>query len=111
MSENVKEEKKSSKTVIILLLIIIVLLLAGGITALIFFMNKDNADLPDEGGNPLIQYDGAAVALDEDEFNKQYGDALKKAEEGQIALRYKNVAYSENGEPCSGDSGTSPAID
>lgn len=109
MSENVKEEKKSSKTVIILLLIIILLLLAGGITAIIFFMNKDNADLPDEGGNPLIQYDGAAVALDEDEFNKQYADALKKAEEGQIALRYKNVAYSEDGVNFTCDIGNSPA--
>lgn len=111
MSENVKEEKKSSKTVIILLLIIIILLLAGGITAIIFFMKKDNADLPDEGGNPLIQYDGAAVALSEDEFNKQYADALKKAEEGQIALRYRNVAYSEDGVNFACDIANSPAND
>ena len=110
MSENVKEEKKSSKTVIILL-IIIALLLAGGITAFIFFMNKDNADLPDEGGNPLIQYDEAAVALNEDEFKKQFADAMKKAEEGQIALRYQNVAYSNDGVNFTCDIGNSSAND
>ena len=97
MSENVKEEKKSSKAVIILLLIIIVLLLAGGITAAVLFMKKDNADLPDEGGNPLIQYDEAAVVLDEDALRKQLSEAAEKAKEGQIALHYKNVAYSNDG--------------
>lgn len=109
MSENVKEEKKSSKAVIILLLIIIILLLAGGITAFVFFMNKDSESLPEEGGNFKIKYDEAAVALDEDELKKQFGEALKKAEEGQIALRYKNIAYSNDGVHFSCDIGNSPA--
>lgn len=109
MSENVKEEKKSSKTVIILLIIIIVLLLAGGITAVVFLMKKDTEPIPEEGGNVMIQYDQAAVALDEDAFRQQFGDAMKKAEEGQIALRYKNIAYSNDGVNFTCDIGNSPA--
>lgn len=110
MSETIKEEKKSSKAVIILLIIVILLLLAGGITAAVLFMKNDKEPVPDEGNkNFMIQYDEAAVALDEDELKKQFGDALKKAEEGQIALRYKNVAYSTDGVNFTCDIGNSTA--
>lgn len=109
MAENVREEKKSSKTVIILLIIIILLLLIGGAIGAFFLLKKDDAPLPDDGGNFKIQYDEAAVALDEDALKKQFGDAQKKAEEGQIALRYKNIAYSNDGVHFSCDIGNSTA--
>lgn len=109
MSETIKEEKKSSKAVIILLVIIIILLLAGGAAAAVFFLNRDDEPLPDDNRNFMIQYDEAAVALDEDALKKQFGDALKKAEEGQIALRYKNVAYSTDGVNFTCDIGNSTA--
>lgn len=94
MSENV-QEKKLSKAIIILLIIVILLLLAGVAVAVLYF-NRDSGevDTPQETG--LVHYDGAAVALDEEDFNEQFQRLVDDANSG-IALQFKNVAYSFDG--------------
>lgn len=96
MAEKTRDEKSSKNLIIILLIIIILLLIAGGII-LFFFLKKEepNAPLPGEDGFK-IQYDGAAVALDEDSLRRQMEDAIKAAE-GTMALKYSNEAHSTDG--------------
>lgn len=110
MAETAKETKKSSKTVIILLIIIIVLLLAGGVTAVIL-LTRDNGEQTEklDASGGIIHYDEAAVALDEDSLRAQLEDAQKKAEEGQMALRYQKTAYSSDGTNFICDIGNSTA--
>lgn len=93
-----KTEKQSNKTLIIILIIVILLLIAAVGAVLFFVLNKEEEKLPQPGESGFqIQYDEAAVALDEDSLRQQLAEAQKKAEEGQMALKYQNVAYSEDG--------------
>lgn len=98
MSENV-QEKKSSKTVIILLIVLILLLLVGGAVTIIFLLNKDGKETAnaEETTNPLIQYDGAAVVLNEDDYKTRMEQLYKEAAEGQLTVQYKTTAISSDG--------------
>ncbi|MDE6596676.1 MAG: hypothetical protein K2K44_11815, partial [Oscillospiraceae bacterium] len=99
MSENVQEKQKSSKLVIILLIVLIVLILAGIVTGIVLFGKKNNDDFSAEGEPAVtIGYEGAGVvALGVDEFVNTMEEIIRQAEEGMMDLRYKNVAYSDDG--------------
>ena len=109
-----EEEKKDSKqkVIIIVLIIVIILLVAGvGAGALIILGNNNNDPVPssenvtvavtngtEKEKNPLVlEYDGAAVALDEDSLSEQYNKLQEKASEGNVAIEMQNVAYSDDG--------------
>jgi len=109
MAEGKKDSK--SKIIIIVLVVIIVLMVAGSITAFILLNNNNNEnqvadnnnivttepDSKPENSNPLkLNYDAAAVALDENGLEKQI-DEMRKNSEGNVSLEYKNEAQSTNG--------------
>lgn len=105
MSENVQENKKSSKAIIILLIIIILLLLIGGGVA-VYFLTRESDEPEKIGANGgIIQYDQAAVAFDVQDFDEMQ----KKADEGQMALKYVKTAYSSDGVNFTCDVGNSTA--
>lgn len=108
------EEKKDSKSkiIIIVLIIVIVLLVAGvGVGAIFIINNGKDADKPAEttaalsdaaepkgSDNPLIlDYDAAAVALDEDSLSKAVEELREKAQSGYVNLKFKNLATSDDG--------------
>jgi len=105
------DEKKDSKSkvIIIVLIIVIVLMIGGGVTAFLLLSNGSNTgngepaittqaqETAETTKNPLkLDYDDAAVALDEDSLQKQF-EELQKNAEGNISLEYKNYAISKDG--------------
>ena len=109
MAEENKDSK--SKIIIIVLIIVIVLLVAGvGVGAIFIINNGKDADKPAEttalsdsaepagSSNPLIlDYDAAAVALDEDSLSKAVEELREKAQSGYVNLKFKNLATSDDG--------------
>lgn len=108
MTEN-KDSK--SKIIIIVLIIVIILLIGGGAAAFILFGNSTNEKTDTSSlaaaetatttaattKNPLkLDYDGAAVGLDENGLEKQI-EEMKKNSEGNVSLEYKNEAESDDG--------------
>lgn len=105
------EEKKDSKSkiIIVLLIVVIVLLIGGGAAAFLLMNNNgegqtgpaqtaaaDTAVTAENKNNsPLLKYDDAAVALDENGLEKQIEEM--KNSEGNISLEYKNEAESTDG--------------
>jgi ABC-type Na+ efflux pump permease subunit len=109
MAEENKDSK--SKLIIIVLIIVIVLLVVGIGAGAIFFLNSgknqdtpavttalsDSAE-PAGSSNPLIlDYDAAAVALDEDSLSKAVEELREKAQSGYVNLKFKNLATSDDG--------------
>ncbi len=89
------ENKKSLDKRLIAVIVGLVLI----IMALSFFLlfRKDTSDIGD-GGTPLIGYaTEAKVMLDQDSLQAAMDEAMKNAKDGNIALLYKDNAYSTNG--------------
>ena len=103
MSDVQNNEKKSSRNnlIIILFAIIIVLLLV----VLIFVVAGEKSSTDGTPAtttaphlqNGMLMYDSAAVALSEDDIQKQYDEMVKKAKEGTMALEFKHIAQSVDG--------------
>ncbi|MCM1299883.1 MAG: hypothetical protein NC203_08485 [Firmicutes bacterium] len=107
MAENIKQkdEKKEKKKFIIIIIIgiIIIILLT---LALIFVIMKENQEK--ENYNPpnpaeehikdgKLQYDSAAIILDQDELQQAFNELYEKVEDGYISLTHKNQAFSSDG--------------
>jgi cytoskeletal protein RodZ len=107
-----EEEKKDSKSkvIIIVLIIVIFLILAGVAVTMVILLNNNNSDKQAEqtttavteesekNKNPLIlDYDSAAVALDEQSLSDQYNKLQEKASEGNVAIEMQNIAFSDDG--------------
>ncbi len=104
------EEKKDSKSkVIIIVLIVVIILLLGGGAAAFIVLNSNSPEIAQTGGtadqiaavssgsadNPILKYDEAAVALDENGLERQIEEMKNAA--GDISLEYKNEAESDDG--------------
>lgn len=82
------QSKNNQKLIIILLLLLIVLL---GVVLAVFLLRDNTQTIPD-GDTPK-----ARVMLDENTLQMAMDEAMEKAEDGNVALRYKNNAYSKDG--------------
>lgn len=106
MAENIqKEEKKEKKNKLIIIIIIAAVVIILLILALIFVImnNKQEENIPydpvaDHFQNGKLQYDEAAIILDQDELQKQVDELYRKVEEGYISISHKNEAISSDGE-------------
>lgn len=90
-----KETKKPLDKRLIAVIVGLVLI----IVALVFFLflRKDSTTVND-GETPRIGYaTEAKVMLDQDSLQSAMDEAMKNAQDGNVALLYKNNAYSENG--------------
>jgi uncharacterized protein YxeA len=101
------EEKKDSKSkiIIIVLIVVVVVLIGGGVVAFIM-LNNNNSNVADnnntttttsavETRSPILKYDEAAVALDENGLERQIQEMKNAA--GDVSLEYKNDAVSNDG--------------
>lgn len=106
------DTRKFKKTEIAMLAVIIALA-AAFCAALIILLPRDNAPVQNETetGANIIQYDEAAVILDEEEMRSQFDDVQKKTEEGKMSLRYQKTAYSSDGVNFKCEIGNSSAND
>lgn len=82
------QSKNNQKLIIILLLLLIVLL--GGVLAVVLL--RDNSQNIPDGDAPK-----ARVMLDENSLQMAMNEAMEKATDGNVALRYKNNAFSKDG--------------
>ena len=101
-----------------MIIIIVLLLIAGTIVVVIltrgdFDKTVDNSDKPVDNSDkpvvgyetssdknndvPVLDYDNSAVALDEEDLEKQFQELQDKVNEGQVSLEFQNAAFSENG--------------
>lgn len=104
MAENTtqKDEKKEKKKFLIIIIIgiIIIILL---ILALIFVIMRENQEK--ENIDPInqhlqdgkLQYDKAAIILDQDALQQAVNEMYEKVEDGYISLSHKNQAVSSDG--------------
>lgn len=104
MAENTtqKDEKKEKKKFLIIIIIgiIIIILL---ILALIFVIMRENQEK--ENSDPInqhfqdgkLQYDKAAIILDQDALQQAFNEMYEKVEDGYISLSHKNQAVSSDG--------------
>lgn len=96
------EEKKKNNKLIIIIIILIAAIVALG-TAVFIILTEDERK-PVEPETPVnhlvngkIEYDKAAIAIDEDQLQKEVDELFKKVEEGYISLSHKNIATSSDG--------------
>lgn len=103
-----KTKDSKSKVIIIVLVVVIVVLLGGGAAAFIM-LNNSGSEIAQTGGtadqivavssgsadNPILKYDEAAVALDENGLERQIQEM--KNNSGDVSLEYKNDAVSDDG--------------
>lgn len=90
------EEKKQSKQrwLIPALLAIVVLLLA---VILVFILSTEPVNIQDNETPKLGYAEGTTVVEDPDALQKAVDEMYAKAKEGNIALEYKNDAFSTDG--------------
>ena len=68
------------------------------IVALVFFLLFRQGTNIDDGDVPRVGYAAdATVMLDQDSLQAAMDAAMAKAADGNVALLYRNNAYSENG--------------
>ncbi|MBD5170180.1 MAG: hypothetical protein HDT20_08730 [Oscillibacter sp.] len=92
--EEKAQSKSNQKWIIILLLLLIVLL---GVV-LVVVLGRSNTQSISDDDTPLIGYAAdATVMLDEASLQAAMDEAMKNASEGNVALRYKNSATSDDG--------------
>lgn len=106
MAEKIKqkdEKKEKKKFIIIIIIGIIVIILL--ILALIFVIMKENQEKENYIYNPVeehikdgkLQYDEAAIILDQDALQQAVNEMYEKVEDGMISLSHKNQAFSSDG--------------
>lgn len=89
--EKQKPLDKRLMAVIIGLILIIVALC-------VFMLFRQNDNTGSEDGTPRVGYASEArVMLDQNSLQAAMDAAMEKAKDGNVALRYKNNAYSKNG--------------
>ncbi len=91
--DNESKATPQKKNIVIIILVIIILALVAGGVAFYIISNKKSDD---DTGNKL-GYESNLVT-DEDGLQKAVDDMVKKAEEGNMSLEYKNIATSSDGE-------------
>ena len=89
MEEKTQTQSKNNQKLIIILLLLLIVLL-GAVLA-VFLLRDDTQEIPD-GDVPR-----ARVMLDENSLQLAMDEAMEKAADGNVALRYKNNAYSKDG--------------
>lgn len=101
MSEQVveKKEKDNKKLIIIIIITVAVLIIGGLTTVIVMLLNKGNTTAPvqDSNNNSLIKYEPGVIAIDQNDLQSAYNEAVKKTEDGYITLLFNNWAESEDG--------------
>ncbi len=104
MSENTgspETNNKSSTKNLLIILIIVVVIVGGAIGAILLLKDKDSEKVGDsvaeDSGLTLGYENNAVVITDEDELQKVYDEAVKKAKEGSMAVEFKPEAVSSDG--------------
>ena len=89
------EHKKASNKVLIIVGAIVIALLITVIAILLLRPSSTNID--DEGVPKLGYSADAKVMLDQDSLQAAVDEALRNAENGNVALQYQNDAFSTDG--------------
>lgn len=93
-----EEKSQSKQRWLVPALLAVVILLLAVILVVVMKPKEEPVDISD-GETPKIGYaEGVTVVEDPDALQKAVDEMYKKAEEGSIALEYKNDASSEDGE-------------
>lgn len=93
-AENKQASGLANKKIIAAAALIIVLLLG----VVIFLLWRSSTTNINDDGVPKLGYaTEAKVMLDQDSLQAAFSEALRNAADGNIALKYRNDAYSENG--------------
>lgn len=98
MSEQVAEKKNNKQLLIIIIIIAAVLIIAGLVTVIVLLLNKD--EKPNQVDQPtggLINYQPGVIAVDADDFQAKFDEAVKEMENSSIGLIFNNYAYSDDG--------------
>lgn len=97
------ENKKNKIPIFIAAACFIVILLLA--VLLVVMMNKDRTDddepydpIAEHMSNGVLQYDDAAIALNEDSIQQKVDEMIEKVEDGYISLSHKSRAVSTDGE-------------
>ena len=101
-----KDEKKNNNKLLIIIIILLAAIVALGAVALIVLTEDERNPAPAQVVDPVadhlvngkIEYDKAAIVLDEDQLQKELDELFKKVEDGYVSLSHKNVAESDDGE-------------
>ena len=83
-----------------LLALVLVAGVVAGVTAFVMSRSSGNTEEVANGENPLIvgyAQEGVTVVDDQEAFNKAVADAVERAQQPGISLRFKNEAYSSDG--------------
>lgn len=94
--EEYEEEGTSRRPLLIILIVVLVLALAGSVAA--FFLMRDKGRSDDSDGLTIGYAAEAKVFMDEDSLNAAVREAQENAKNKNIALHYKNDAYSTDGQ-------------
>ena len=89
-----EKQKPLDKRLIAVIIGLILIIVALSV----FMLFRQNGNTDSEDGTPRVGYASEArVMLDQNSLQAAMDAAMEKAKDGNVALRYKNNAYSKNG--------------
>lgn len=94
--------KGKNKLLIIIIILLIIIIVGGGIFFILSQRDKgDDSKEPEPTATvsgPKIGYETNVITSNKDDLQEAVDEMLKKAKEGNIALEFKNIATSSDGE-------------
>ena len=95
-----KSAQKNKSSIILVTIVIVLLLVAVGVLAFLLLKKEDSAQsVTSDNGTPILAYasEGVTIVDDESALQKAVNEMVASVEEGTMALKYKQRAYSEDG--------------
>lgn len=92
--------EKKNKTLIIVIIVAAAVIIAGLVTVIVLLLGREEPPVDPVEKNfsdGKIQYQQGIIAVDQEELQNAYNEALEKTKNGYITLTFNNWAESSNG--------------
>lgn len=95
--EKAVDKKKNNKNLIITISVIGVAIIAALVVFIVMLLNKDSALEQDKPQNAGVPYEPGVIAINQEDLQSAFDEAVKKTKDGYITLNFDNKAESNNG--------------
>lgn len=102
-NQNVSDKKENKTVFLIIIIILLAAIVALGAYILIILTEDERKpaepSAPSDymGADGKLNYDQAAIAIDEEQLQKEVDELFQKVEDGYVSLSHKNLAISNDG--------------
>ncbi len=95
--QNAVDKKKNNKSLIITISVIGVAVIAALAVFIVMLLNKGNETEQNKPQNGVVPYEPGIIAINQDDLQAAFDEAVQKTKDGYITLDFDNRAVSKNG--------------